>query len=931
MNAEQIDEKGNWAASNPAYELFCVQAEVHNHQRMPRSPSPDNTEAQMPDMPSEVAMDGDNDSLVNVKEKCYGSFLPFDRVNNAIILCVLSSLKVCTDDYSSTEVTGSDRESFTLNGNGLNDVYENVNVADNRTLADAESIRRTAASPVPPASGAYENFADNRAYAMVRVSNGSTTYENVESPKVVEDEQYEPIETPSQPPQAVVDVNACYENVDQPSYENVDQPSYENIDQPSYENIDQPSYENLDNPPKYENLDQGQPTNDQASYENLVHQASYENVGEEVAPSVAAEPIDVDSGDVYENVNLGQGSASRALELVNVYEDVIPPPPTTAETEEVIYHQVKVLRRSIQEVNELLREDPSMLQVTLDASPYPPLSSASSSPVKSPTSPVVLESAREAQKTKGSEALSMKKRSIAKDGRETSRREFVIRDISVDDPPSSIPSQKDVRLSLSPKRMSTGNSEPIKQQPGVVSAPKADESQAKDQLSLSLPSLLNSPNKKAAPCKISNSLPPTPVHHPEPAESTTAVLLRQESVSVSSKRRFESEIGRDLLRERRIRNEIESSRSPPSSNATTSPTRRQSTPESPTIKLLSSGGKPALPIKISPKKLSGECRVAVPATAKRTEPLRPTTLETSFDYDPSPPALRHTSSLPLAGSPLSPVSPSSEGRNFSSPGVRKTSVKELLNKFQTGGVGSGETNQNERSPQHRSVNSTPPTSPLKPVTPVISPSSEELSKKVKDKENIEVLLSPSPTKLTGSLDGTDALSDRSIDSNRDSSLEDSNNKDILRQKSLAVGIDMSDPKTRLRIERYKEERRSFLREKYKSESFRSEGKEDAVIVRLKQKAGSPTHSEGVCVTGTSTSIPPPSDQLPEPGLIDEDVNVKERAAQWSAPGPKTSVPSVPVILSSNNPRSCSEAVAIAAAPQQKRIRDMAAMFEKESP
>ena len=67
MNAEQIDEKGNWAASNPAYELFCIQAEVH-HQRLEagRSPSPDNTDAQMPDMPSEVAMDGDTDSLVNV-------------------------------------------------------------------------------------------------------------------------------------------------------------------------------------------------------------------------------------------------------------------------------------------------------------------------------------------------------------------------------------------------------------------------------------------------------------------------------------------------------------------------------------------------------------------------------------------------------------------------------------------------------------------------------------------------------------------------------------------------------------------------------------------------------------------------------------------------------------------------------------------------
>lgn len=77
MNAEQIDEKGNWAASNPAYELFCIQAEVH-HQRPQtgRSPSPDNTDAQMPDMPSEVAMDGDSDSLVNVKTKST-FFFPF--------------------------------------------------------------------------------------------------------------------------------------------------------------------------------------------------------------------------------------------------------------------------------------------------------------------------------------------------------------------------------------------------------------------------------------------------------------------------------------------------------------------------------------------------------------------------------------------------------------------------------------------------------------------------------------------------------------------------------------------------------------------------------------------------------------------------------------------------------------------------------------
>jgi len=49
----------------------------------------------------------------------------------------------------------------------------------------------------------------------------------------------------------------------------------------------------------------------------------------------------------------------------------------------------------------------------------------------------------------------------------------------------------------------------------------------------------------------------------------------------------------------------------------------------------------------------------------------------------------------------------------------------------------------------------------------------------------------------------------------------------------AMGLD--DPQRRERIERYKEERRLFLREKYRSESFR--GERDEILQRLKQKAG----------------------------------------------------------------------------------------------
>ncbi|KAK7063019.1 Rho GTPase-activating protein 32 [Halocaridina rubra] len=54
--------------------------------------------------------------------------------------------------------------------------------------------------------------------------------------------------------------------------------------------------------------------------------------------------------------------------------------------------------------------------------------------------------------------------------------------------------------------------------------------------------------------------------------------------------------------------------------------------------------------------------------------------------------------------------------------------------------------------------------------------------------------------------------------------------------------DSDDPLKRERIEKYKEERRSFLREKYKSDSFR--GEKDEMLMRLKQKATSPSRPEG---------------------------------------------------------------------------------------
>lgn len=53
--------------------------------------------------------------------------------------------------------------------------------------------------------------------------------------------------------------------------------------------------------------------------------------------------------------------------------------------------------------------------------------------------------------------------------------------------------------------------------------------------------------------------------------------------------------------------------------------------------------------------------------------------------------------------------------------------------------------------------------------------------------------------------------------------------------SFIAPLGLDDPQRRERIERYKEERRLFLREKYSSESFR--GERDEMLQRLKQKAG----------------------------------------------------------------------------------------------
>jgi hypothetical protein len=377
---------------------------------------------------------------------------------------------------------------------------------------------------VASAGAAFENFADNHAFAMVRVSSSQdATCENVIDPAIVDEEEYEPIEPPVDQPAEPVGVS--YENVDQAKYENIEQQQQQ---QHEAEMTAQSNYENLVQP-SYENIDEGG--------------ASVADVGGE------NDTIDVDGGETYENVVLratASGNKSlKALEIVNVYEDVIPLPPRTDESEEFIYYQVKVLRQSIQEVNELLREDPTVLQIAIaDLGDYPVRNnSMTSSPVKIRSSP-----AKEASESTATTPVSLHER---KDGNRTPAAKdspsscdarlsaFIIKDIAVDDAPKATP-LKGVRLSLSPKLSSSDDSD--KQAESSRNVKEQQPQQYHLPLSVSLPSLLNTNNKMASqklqtssslasPLHVNTSLPPT---------STPLYNLHPESESVSSKRRFES-------------------------------------------------------------------------------------------------------------------------------------------------------------------------------------------------------------------------------------------------------------------------------------------------------------------------------------------------------------------------------------------------------
>lgn len=124
-------------------------------------------------------------------------------------------------------------------------------------------------------------------------------------------------------------------------------------------------------------------------------------------------------------------------------------------------------------------------------------------------------------------------------------------------------------------------------------------------------------------------------------------------------------------------------------------------------------------------------------------------------------------------------------------------------------------------------------------------------------------------------------------------------------------VDVSDPQTRERMERYKEERRSMLRAKYKAEDYMTSTASE-VGNKYRRKSTESQQSNKIEQTSSETSPPPPQNEPPyeppcstspvilrkdvqgglpkmssplrEDGLIDEDVNVKERAAIFGGTG-----------------------------------------------
>ena len=170
-------------------------------------------------------------------------------------------------------------------------------------------------------------------------------------------------------------------------------------------------------------------------------------------------------------------------------------------------------------------------------------------------------------------------------------------------------------------------------------------------------------------------------------------------------------------------------------------------------------------------------------------------------------------------------------------------------------------------------------------------------------------------------------------------------------------VDVNDPQTRARMERYKEERRNMLREKYKVEDYFVEKFPDAdvpksqpgAVLLKKMSVGGETDKRpqslsGPCRKARATarvSCPPVTPGTPSDiGLVEDDVNVKERAAIFDS---KAEVPttwknrnwkgerktSAPVLGSKDDPVT-NRRPSVGTSTSPNKIKNIAAFFEQNT-
>lgn len=150
-------------------------------------------------------------------------------------------------------------------------------------------------------------------------------------------------------------------------------------------------------------------------------------------------------------------------------------------------------------------------------------------------------------------------------------------------------------------------------------------------------------------------------------------------------------------------------------------------------------------------------------------------------------------------------------------------------------------------------------------------------------------------------------------------------------------VDVNDPGTRARMEQYKQERRSALRAKYKAEDYRkSPSPEETAAMAMLPPPTPRKRTVSVATPPTPaprpsrTSCPPamvPSspaqEAAPSSGHVEDDVNVKERAALFRSMT-ESSIPSH-IAATAATARKTSDK-----AHHHSKIKDMAALFEQRT-